>query len=1446
MNCLSGDAGPSQSNLSVVADELQRMILASVQVKAHVVSSDEREGGLRNLLNFGHSIGHAFEAILTPQILHGECVAVGMVKEAELARHLGVLKPGAVARLSKCLASYGLPVSLKDKILRKRSARKHCPVDQILSVMAVDKKNEGRKKKIVLLSAIGKTKERKASVVSDDHIRLVLSPSVVVHPGISKSSSNVLCTPPGSKSISNRALVLAALGKGTCRITNLLHSDDTEVMLDALTRLGGITYTWEDDGEVLVVKGNGGELEASPQEVYLGNAGTASRFLTAVVALARQGSSAQSTILTGNARMKERPVGPLVDCLRLAGVHIDYVEKQGCLPVDVEAAKGLRGGKIKLEATISSQYVSAILMCAPYSKEPVTLQLVGGRPVSESYINMTIAMMESFGIHVEKSKSEEYTYHVPKGTYQNPQSYEIESDASSATYPLAIAAITGTTCTIPNIGSKSLQGDARFAADVLEKMGCEIKQTATATMVKGPKMGTLKPIDEIDMEPMTDAFLTASVLAAVCQPGAKGKTTRITGIANQRVKECNRIVAMIDQLAKFGIDCREIEDGLEVDGKGLDLQIPSGGVDCYDDHRVAMSFSVLCLASKSPVTILEKDCTAKTWPGWWDTMYQMFGVQLDGLEIAKDTKQDNSRSNFIEKSIFVIGMRGAGKTTTGGWAARALGWTFVDLDVLLESTHGITVSQMVEREGWEKFRATELDLLKKVMKEKKKNHVFACGGGIVEIPEARGILRSHSEGGGAVILITRDMKEVKAYLDLDRTRPSYVEDIMEVWKRRKAWYEECSNYQFHSLPITNKSLSHNLENFVRFINFISGKSSSFQKLKNKQPSLFISLTLPTVIPNLESLKEVFVGVDAVELRVDLLKDPSSKNNIPTNDFLVQQIAFLRSVTSLPLIFTLRTQSQGGQFPDHENAEAYRLYQQAMKMAFDFVDLEVSSPEGLKDEVQKNKKLSKIIASHHDPKGKLSWSNGSWISFYNAALQYGDVIKLVGTANSIHDNFALVEFRDWAIEAHSVPLIAINMGEKGRLSRIVNSFMTPVSHPCLAIKAAPGQMSAAEIRHGLSLIGEISPKKYFLFGSPISQSRSPALHNRLFKQSGLPHVYEICETTSTSKVEEVIRSPSFGGGSVTIPLKLDVIPLLDNVSPEAKLIGAVNTILREDIVNDDGNITSTKLHGHNTDWQGMVLSLQNGGARGGYLTQSAVILGSGGTARAAIYALASMHYKPIYLVGRTMSKLEQLADTFPASYNLEILRSVDDVKSLDSTPIVAIGTVPSDRPLAPEMREIACQLFQATEEEDGKRSAAATPTTAKTHVSRTFELAVTEARNGGTGNDEQINSGNEGRRQRVFLEMAYKPAVTALMHLAADAGWNTVSGLEALVSQGIYQVRKLVCICNDPLSPPSLLFLLLLLLLLLITSLKRIYLKEKGKRKSQRVREKKEEFDTTIS
>ncbi len=544
----------------------------SIYVKAHIVTIDERETGLRNLVNFGHTIGHAIEAVLSPQILHGECVAIGMILEGEVARQLGTFSQVGVGRLSRCLKAYGLPTSVTDSRIAKLPTSRLLTVSRLLDIMRVDKKNSGNEKKIVLLSRIGKTWEEKATAVKDQVIARVLSDAILIKasrprentPNSNGSHPGVVMSTPGSKSISNRALVLAALGEGTCRMRNLLHSDDTAVMMAALVELQGATFQWEDGGDTLVVTGGGGKLVApsTGKHVYLGNAGTAARILTAVCTLA-QASEVNHTCVTGNARMKQRPIGPLVEALRENGSRIDYLEDQGCLPLRIPAG-GLRGGHIKLAASVSSQYVTAVLLCAPYAKESVTLELIGGQVISQPYIDMTLAMMRDFGInvkrHVDGNGSLLDIYSIPLSTYNNPSVYNVESDASSATYPLAIAAITGTTCTITNIGTSSLQGDAGFAKNVLEPMGCTVHQTETQTTVTGPPIGTLRAIGNVDMETMTDAFLTATVLAAIavkdCDPvrrqaGVPPNATRIFGIANQRVKECNRIKAMRDELGEW-------------------------------------------------------------------------------------------------------------------------------------------------------------------------------------------------------------------------------------------------------------------------------------------------------------------------------------------------------------------------------------------------------------------------------------------------------------------------------------------------------------------------------------------------------------------------------------------------------------------------------------------------------------------------------------------------------------------------------------------------------------------------------------------------------------------------------------------------------------------------------------------------------------------------------
>ncbi|KAI6781979.1 Pentafunctional AROM polypeptide-like protein [Emericellopsis cladophorae] len=1326
--------------LNPIKDVLRRIISGSARVKAEVVSSDEREGGLRNLLNFGHSIGHAIEAILTPQLLHGEAVAIGMVKEAELARFLGVLRPGAVSRLAKCIASFDLPTSLEDKRVIKLTAGKKCPVDVLLKKMAVDKKNEGKLKKIVLLSAIGTTHEQKASVVEDRCIRLVLSSSVVVQPGVPRDL-DVTVTPPGSKSISNRALVLAALGRGQCRIKNLLHSDDTQYMLSAVGELGGASYSWQDAGEVLVVDGKGGKLQASNKEIYIGNAGTASRFLTTVVALCSPTETATTTVLTGNARMKLRPIGSLVEALRGNGVDIAYLEKESSLPLRVGASGGFEGGDIELAATISSQYVSSILMAAPYAKKPVTLRLVGGKPISQLYIDMTIAMMASFGITVNRSSESPHTYHIPKGTYTNPAEYIIESDASSATYPLAIAAITGTTCTVPNIGSKSLQGDARFATDVLRPMGCAVEQTDYSTTVTGPAPGQLQALPQIDMEPMTDAFLTASVLAAV----ASG-TTQITGIANQRVKECDRIAAMKDQLAKFAVQCNELKDGIQIVGRPIpDLQKPSSQVYCYDDHRVAMSFSVLSVAVPEVTTVSERECVGKTWPGWWDVLSQSFGVRLDGSDPDESSHQPLSSNKAKDRSIFIVGMRGAGKTTAGRQMARMLQRTFVDLDQELERRSRATIPEIINGpRGWQGFRQDELALLRDVMENQPEGHVFSCGGGIVEISEARELLKAYGAKGGLVILVHRNTDQVVDYLMQDKTRPAYTTEIRQVYERRRPWYNECSNYLYYSPHAHSTASQRDIPpDFKQFLELIEGRSAHWEAIRNKPNSFFVSLTSPNLSDSLHTLPRVAVGSDAVELRVDLLDDQ-------TPDGIVQAVSVVRKATGKPIIFTVRSVSQGGNFPDRAHTAQLELYLLALRLGVEYLDVEITLPQSVLDVVTQSRGFTKLIASHHDPKGVLSWRNASWVTFYNQALQFGDIIKLVGSAGTIEDNYDLARFKAKMMTAQRTPIIALNMGNMGKLSRVLNGFLTPVSHPEQPTKAAPGQLSVTEINQGLALLGLVESRDFYLFGKPIAASRSPALHNTLFERAGLPHSYKRLETDDVADLDTILRSPTFGGASVTIPLKRDVMGRVDQLTEAARTIGAVNTVIPIGS-GEPMNSGQRQLLGDNTDWQGMVFVLRTNGVIPRDNAGAAMVIGAGGTTRAAIYALNSMGFKPIHVVARDPNKARALIGDFSPEYGLHILCEPSEAQRMSRGPTVIISTIPADKEIDSGMRDIL-------------------------GVGLNFATVI-------------------GGAPRVLLEMAYKPSVTPAMEMAEKAGsWTTIAGLEVLSAQGWYQFQSWTGVC----------------------------------------------------
>ena len=400
---------------------------------------------------------------------------------------------------------------------------------------------------------------------------------------------------PGSKSISNRALLISALGLGDIALSNLLESNDVNHMFEALETLG-LRLERNLDKRTASISGCGGPLPKGDYDLYLENAGTAVRSMTAAVCL-----SEGNYRIDGNARMRERPIKHLTDSLTLLGADIVFELDQDCPPLQI-TANGLKGGLTKVDGSVSSQYLTALLIAAPYAKEKVEIDIIGDL-TSKPYIDMTINLMQKFGVEVENHNFQKFIINSGQ-QYTNPKTFFIEGDASSASYFLGAAAISGY-AKVTGCGKGSIQGEAGFA-EVMEKMGAKV--TYGENFIEVRSTGKLKGID-IDMNTMTDTGMTLAVVAMF----AEGKTA-IRNIYNWRVKETERIQAVATELRKAGAHVEEGHDYIIITPPE---KIVSTEIETYDDHRMAMAFSLLSLGSNG-ITILDPRCTKKTFPTYFD------------------------------------------------------------------------------------------------------------------------------------------------------------------------------------------------------------------------------------------------------------------------------------------------------------------------------------------------------------------------------------------------------------------------------------------------------------------------------------------------------------------------------------------------------------------------------------------------------------------------------------------------------------------------------------------------------------------------------------------------------------------------------------------------------------------------------------------------------------
>ena len=433
---------------------------------------------------------------------------------------------------------------------------------------------------------------------------LITSPSLQITPINRPLDATVRV--PGSKSLTNRALLIASLAGGTTRLTNALFSDDSKYFANALQTLG-FEVQCDEIKQEMTVTGQGGRIPSKKAELFIGNAGTAARFLSAFLTLGHG-----EFILDGDARMRERPIRDLIDALHQLGVELEA--SNNCPPVEIYA-NGLPGGQTQIAGNVSSQFLSALLMVAPYANSPIEIE-VTTELNSKPYVDMTIAIMKDFGVEIERHGYQRFiiqpsSFFPPFDAAQGElSSYFIESDASAASYFFAAPAICGGIVRVENISRNSKQGDIAFL-DVLEQMGCEIKERDNSVAVMRTK--SLAGV-EVDMRDIPD---TAQTLAAIA-PFASSPT-RIRGIASARLKETDRVHATYMELARLGVSVEEHEDGLTI--YPCD-EIQPGTIHTYNDHRMAMAFSLIGL--RNPGIMIENPaCVSKTFPNYFEV--------LDGL-----------------------------------------------------------------------------------------------------------------------------------------------------------------------------------------------------------------------------------------------------------------------------------------------------------------------------------------------------------------------------------------------------------------------------------------------------------------------------------------------------------------------------------------------------------------------------------------------------------------------------------------------------------------------------------------------------------------------------------------------------------------------------------------------------------------------------------------------
>lgn len=577
---------------------------------------------------------------------------------------------------------------------------------------------------------------------------------------------------PGSKSYTNRALLLAAMTQGATTVKMPLISDDTEAMIDCLQTLGLVITRTNDSIEV------SGDISMTINQEYTLNArlsGTTIRFLLALACVIPG-----TQIITGEDGLLLRPISDLVDALRAAGATITYLNKEGFPPLRVSSSQ-LTSKDIHVSGAVSSQYVSALLMIAPLTK--CRTVIVDGELISRPYVAMTLDTMREFGVEIVSDDAA--SYRIPTNQSYHATSYQVEGDVSSASYFAAITALTGSTVQLTNINPNSAQADMAFM-HMLETMGSTFTYGENSITIQGGH-GLIKPAN-VNMETCPDQAMTMAVLLAF----ANGTST-ISGVRSLRVKETERVVAIEQELAKMGIITSSTNDVLTIHGGSP----RPATIDTYGDHRMAMAFAVA--GSKlDGMCINNPEVVSKTFPNFWEKLQEM-GVGL----------------KLMQPNIALIGMRGSGKTTVAKILGQKLGCEVLEIDEIIAKRIGMSIPELVAKEGWEAFRDQEATVTAEAAQGN--GTIISTGGGVVLRPENIAQLKSKS----VVICLQASTNILEQRIGSGANRPaltnqqSLAAELKQVVSERQKLYERAADHMIETSSKTPETVAQEIIKFIK-------------------------------------------------------------------------------------------------------------------------------------------------------------------------------------------------------------------------------------------------------------------------------------------------------------------------------------------------------------------------------------------------------------------------------------------------------------------------------------------------------------------------------------------------------------------------------------------------------------------------------------------------------